>query len=116
MQEEYLKEKLSDYTYFEEAGGRIRKRESSVESCIERIDLKGSRENLGCLKHRMFRKQKLGFIPSRIANWTIFKDKKNKGSEIILINTHFDHKGRESRHQAALLLKSRIQNLKKMHG
>ena len=41
------------------------------------------------------------------------KDRKNKVSEIFLINTHFDHKGRESRKQAALLLKKRIQKLEK---
>ena len=115
MQEEYLKEKLSDYTYF----GRSR-RTNPGEG--EQCGVMYRKDRFERIEGKTFWLSETPDVPEskswdsslpRIANWTIFKDKKNKGSEIILINTHFDHKGRESRQQAALLLKSRIQKLKK---
>ena len=115
MQEQYLKEKLSNYTYF----GRSR-RTNPEEG--EQCGVMYRKDRFERIEGKTFWLSETPDVPEskswdsslpRIANWTIFKDKKNKGSEIILINTHFDHKGRESRHQAALLLKSRIQKLKK---
>ena len=114
MQEEYLKEKLSNYTYY----GRSRRMEPGEgEQCAvmyrkDRFEIvKGETFWLSETPEVIESKSWDSSLP-RIANWTLLKDKKNNKQEIFLINTHFDHKGRESRKQAALLLKKRIQELK----
>jgi endonuclease/exonuclease/phosphatase family metal-dependent hydrolase len=43
---------------------------------------------------------------TRVASWGKFKDKKTK-KEFLVINTHFDHIGKEARKQSALLLKQK---------
>ena len=43
----------------------------------------------------------------RIATWGVFRDV-NSGHELFVINTHFDHRGKEARRQSAKLLIERI--------
>ena len=43
---------------------------------------------------------------TRVATWTIMKDKQSGGSFFVL-NTHFDHIGKEARRESALLVKKR---------
>ena len=43
----------------------------------------------------------------RIANWTRLKDRRSNGEELVLVNVHFDHRGKESREQAAKLIHRR---------
>jgi endonuclease/exonuclease/phosphatase family metal-dependent hydrolase len=43
---------------------------------------------------------------TRVASWGKFKDKKTN-KEFLMINTHFDHIGKEARKQSALLLKQK---------
>ena len=115
MQEDFLKEKLSDYSYF----GRSRRTDPREG---EQCGIMYRRDRFEKIEGKTFWLSETPEVPEskswdsslpRIANWTVLKDRKNKGSEIFLINTHFDHKGRESRKQAALLLKKRIQELKR---
>jgi endonuclease/exonuclease/phosphatase family metal-dependent hydrolase len=114
MQEEYLKEKLSNYAYY---GRSRRTKPREGEQCAvmfrkNRFEMvKGRTFWLSETPDVVESKSWDSSLP-RIANWTLLRDKKNNQSEVFFINTHFDHKGKESRKQAALLLKRRIQELK----
>lgn len=46
----------------------------------------------------------------RIATWAILEDR-DSGKEMLLINTHFDHRGNLARIESARLLKQRIESL-----
>ena len=111
VQEEYLKERLSDYAYY----GRSRRMEQGEQCAImyrkDRYEmLEGKTFWLSETPDIVESKSWDSSLP-RIANWTLLRDKMNDKQEIFFINTHFDHKGRESRKKAALLLKKRIQDL-----
>ena len=114
MQEEYLKNKLSDYAYYGRSR-RTKPREGEQCAVMFRKDrfemVKGRTFWLSETPDVVESKSWDSSLP-RIANWTLLRDKKNNQSEVFFINTHFDHKGKESRKQAALLLKRRIQELK----
>lgn len=47
---------------------------------------------------------------TRIATWGKFKDKKTK-KEFVVLNTHFDHIGKEARKQSAILIKEKAAQL-----
>ena len=49
---------------------------------------------------------------TRVASWGILKDKKTK-IEFLMMNTHFDHIGKEARRNSALLLKQKAVELGK---
>ncbi|MBL0743394.1 endonuclease/exonuclease/phosphatase family protein [Chryseolinea lacunae] len=49
---------------------------------------------------------------TRVASWAILKDKKTK-KEFLVINTHFDHIGKEARKNSAALLKKKAAALRK---
>jgi endonuclease/exonuclease/phosphatase family metal-dependent hydrolase len=49
---------------------------------------------------------------TRVASWAILKDKKTK-AEFLVINTHFDHMGKEARKNSAALLKQKAVTLNK---
>jgi len=49
---------------------------------------------------------------TRVASWGKFKDIKS-GKEFLMINTHFDHIGKESRKNSALLLKQKASEIDK---
>ena len=113
MQEEYLKEKLPGYVYYGRSR-RMKPREGEQCAVMYRKDrfemVKANTFWLSETPDVVESKSWDSSLP-RIANWTLLKDKKNKKSKVFFINTHFDHKGRESRKQAALLLKKRVQSL-----
>jgi endonuclease/exonuclease/phosphatase family metal-dependent hydrolase len=44
---------------------------------------------------------------TRVATWAIFKEK-SSGSQFLVINTHFDHIGKEARIKSAELIKAKI--------
>ena len=48
----------------------------------------------------------------RIATWAHFRDNNTK-KEFILLNTHFDHRGSEARHESAKLISQRLKPLAK---
>jgi endonuclease/exonuclease/phosphatase family metal-dependent hydrolase len=113
MQEEYLKNKLPDYTYYGRSR-RMKPREGEQCAVMYRKDrfemVKANTFWLSETPDVVESKSWDSSLP-RIANWTQLKDKKNNKNKVFFINTHFDHKGRESRKQASLLLKKRVQNL-----
>ena len=87
MQEEYLKEKLSNYTYY----GRSRRMEPGEgEQCAvmyrkDRFEMvKGETFWLSETPEVIESKSWDSSLP-RIANWTLLKDKKNNKQEILLI-------------------------------
>ncbi|MGC3948494.1 MAG: endonuclease/exonuclease/phosphatase family protein [Chryseolinea sp.] len=43
---------------------------------------------------------------TRVATWAIMKDKKS-GASFFMLNTHFDHMGKEARRESALIIKRR---------
>jgi len=49
---------------------------------------------------------------TRVATWAVLKDKKTK-TEFLVINTHFDHMGKEARRNSAALLKQKAVALNK---
>ena len=42
----------------------------------------------------------------RVATWILLKDNQNDGREFLFVNTHFDHRGNQARHESAKLIKS----------
>lgn len=40
----------------------------------------------------------------RIATWVRLRDTQNSGKEFLFVNTHFDHRGSEARHESAKLI------------
>jgi len=49
----------------------------------------------------------------RIANMISLKDKQVRGKKLVLINTHFDHRGKVAREEAAKIIKNRVSALEK---
>ncbi|MDX2035387.1 MAG: endonuclease/exonuclease/phosphatase family protein [Isosphaeraceae bacterium] len=48
----------------------------------------------------------------RIASWVVLKDRRSPDSgEILFLNTHFDHRGRTARREAASLIRSKLGEL-----
>jgi len=45
----------------------------------------------------------------RIATWVVLKDKVNKEKSLVLINTHFDHRGSKARLESAKLIRNWIE-------
>jgi endonuclease/exonuclease/phosphatase family metal-dependent hydrolase len=52
----------------------------------------------------------------RIANLVRLTDKQAAGKKIIFINTHFDHRGKKAREEAAKIIKNRVSILEKGVG
>ena len=113
MQEAYLKEKFPGYEYY----GRSRLSDPREgEQCAvmfrkDRFELLGKRtfwlsETPGEPESKSWDSS----LP-RIANWTRLKDQRNLGQKLVLVNIHFDHRGRESRVQAAKLIHRRVAKL-----
>ena len=115
MQEEYLRENFPEYSYY----GRSR--------------LVDPKEGEACSV--MFRKERfepmeqatfwLSETPEepgskswdsslpRIANMISLQDKQAGGKKLVLINTHFDHRGKVAREEAAQIIRRRVTELKK---
>ncbi|MCC9601218.1 endonuclease/exonuclease/phosphatase family protein [Stieleria sp. JC731] len=50
----------------------------------------------------------------RMATWVLLQDKETSEQPILFVNTHFDHRGRQSRLEAGRLLSERIDRLSKI--
>lgn len=113
MQEAYLKEKFPGYEYY----GRSRLTDAKEgEQCAVMF----RKDRFELLAKRTFWLSETPDEPEskswdsslpRIANWTRLKDKRNLGQELVLVNIHFDHRGRESREQAAKLIHRSVAKL-----
>lgn len=110
MQEKYLRENLPGYDYY----GRSRS-----------VDPKdGEACSVMFKKNRFLTLEKSTFWLSenqdepgskswdsslpRIANLLFLTDKQNKGRKFYFLNTHFDHRGKVAREEAAKIIKNRI--------
>ena len=113
IQETYLKKKFTDYHYY----GRSRRIDPNEgEQCgvMYRKDrFKVLEQKTFWLSEKPDQAESKSWDSSlpRIANWVSLQDRLNKGKDLVLINVHFDHKGRESREQAAKLIKRRVSKL-----
>lgn len=47
----------------------------------------------------------------RIATWVKLKDRKRDGRPLLLLNTHFDHVGKEARTRSAALIRDRLESI-----
>ena len=113
MQEAYLREKFPGYAYY----GRSRLTDAKEgEQCAvmyrkDRFELLGKRTFwLSETPNEPESKSWDSSLP-RIANWTRLKDRRSNGKELVWVNVHFDHRGKESREQAAKLIHRRVAKL-----
>ena len=115
MQEEYLRENFTEYFYY----GRSRLVDpKDGEACSimfrkDRFDaIEKSTFWLSETENEPGSKSWDSSLP-RIANIVRLQDKQVKGGELVLINTHFDHRGKVAREEAAKIIKNRVFDLEK---
>lgn len=115
MQEEYLRENFPEYFYY----GRSRLVDpKDGEACSimfrkDRFDaIERSTFWLSKTENEPGSKSWDSSLP-RIANIVRLQDKQVKGGELVLINTHFDHRGKVAREEAAKIIKNRVFDLEK---
>jgi endonuclease/exonuclease/phosphatase family metal-dependent hydrolase len=115
MQEEYLRESFPEYVYY----GRSRLVDpNDGESCSvmfrkDRFDaIEKSTFWLSETPDEPGSKSWDSSLP-RIANMISLKDKQVRGKKLVLINTHFDHRGKVAREEAAKIIKNRVSALEK---
>ena len=115
MQEEYLRENFTEYFYY----GRSRLVDpKDGEACSimfrkDRFDaIEKSTFWLSETENEPGSKSWDSSLP-RIANIVRLQDKQVKGRELVLINTHFDHRGKVAREEAAKIIKNRVFDLEK---
>jgi len=115
MQEEYLRENFPGYVYY----GRSRLVDpNDGEACSvmfrkDRFDaIEKSTFWLSETPDEPGSKSWDSSLP-RIANMISLKDKQVRGKKLVLINTHFDHRGKVAREEAAKIIKNRVSALEK---
>lgn len=118
MQEEYLRKNFPDYLYY----GRSRLvNPKDGEACSvmfrkERFEaIKKSTFWLSETQDEPGSKSWDSSLP-RIANLVGLTDKQAVGKKLIFINTHFDHRGKKAREEAAKIIKNRVSTLEKGVG
>ena len=118
MQEEYLRKNFPDYLYY----GRSRLvNPKDGEACSvmfrkERFEaIKKSTFWLSETQDEPGSKSWDSSLP-RIANLVGLTDKQAVGKKLIFINTHFDHRGKKAREEAAKIIKNRVSTLEKGEG
>jgi len=118
MQEEYLRKNFPDYLYY----GRSRLvNPKDGEACSvmfrkERFEaIKKSTFWLSETENEPGSKSWDSSLP-RIANLVGLTDKQADGKKLIFINTHFDHRGKKAREEAAKIIKNRVSTLEKGVG
>lgn len=47
----------------------------------------------------------------RIASWVKLRDRQNGGKELVFVNTHFDHRGRQARQEGAKIIRRHVGEL-----
>lgn len=115
MQEEYLRENFPEYSYY----GRSRlvdPKEGEACSVMFRKDRFEPIEQetfwLSETPEEPGSKSWDSSLP-RIANMISLQDKQAGGKKLVLINTHFDHRGKVAREEAAQIIRRRVTELKK---
>ena len=115
MQEEYLRENFPEYSYY----GRSRlvdPKEGEACSVMFRKDRFEPMEQetfwLSETPEEPGSKSWDSSLP-RIANMISLQDKQAGGKKLVLINTHFDHRGKVAREEAAQIIRRRVTELKK---
>ena len=118
MQESYLRENFPEYLYY----GRSRLVDPKEgESCSvmfkkDRFTLtEKSTFWLSETQDEPGSKSWDSSLP-RIANLVGLTDKQAAGKKLIFINTHFDHRGKKAREEAAKIIKNRVSTLEKGVG
>ena len=118
MQEEYLRKNFPDYLYY----GRSRLvNPKDGEACSvmfrkERFEaIKKSTFWLSETENEPGSKSWDSSLP-RIANIVGLTDKQAVGKKLIFINTHFDHRGKKAREEAAKIIMNRVSTLEKGVG
>ena len=118
MQEEYLRENFPGYVYY----GRSRLVDpNDGEACSvmfrkDRFDaIEKSTFWLSETPDKPGSKSWDSSLP-RIANIVCLEDKQAEGKKLVLINTHFDHRGKVAREGAAKIIKNRVSTLEKGVG
>ena len=110
MQEKYLRENLPQYFYY----GRSRLvNPEEGEAC----SLMFKKDRFKATEKTTFWLSETQDVPGskswdsslpRIANVVFLKDNKADGKKLVFINTHFDHRGKVAREEAAKIIKNRV--------
>lgn len=110
MQEKYLRENLPQYFYY----GRSRLvNPEEGEAC----SLMFKKDRFKATEKTTFWLSKTQDVPGskswdsslpRIANVVFLKDNQADGKKLVFINTHFDHRGKVAREEAAKIIKNRV--------
>jgi len=118
MQEEYLRKNFPDYLYY----GRSRLvNPKDGEACSVMF----RKERFEAIKKTTFWLSETENEPGskswdsslpRIANIVHLQDKQADGKKLIFINTHFDHRGKKAREEAAKIIMNRVSTLEKGVG
>ena len=113
MQEKYLKDKFPEYAYY----GRSRLVDpQNGEACSVMIRT----DRFEVVEKSTFWLSKTQDEPGsknwdsslpRIANLVHLTDRKTGGKKLTFVNTHFDHRGKVAREEAAKIIKKRVDNL-----
>jgi endonuclease/exonuclease/phosphatase family metal-dependent hydrolase len=113
MQGKYLKDKFSEYAYY----GRSRLVDpQNGEACSVMI----RKDRFEVVEKSTFWLSKTQDEPGskswdsslpRIANLIHLSDRKAGGQKLIFVNTHFDHRGKTAREEAAKIIKKRVGDL-----
>jgi endonuclease/exonuclease/phosphatase family metal-dependent hydrolase len=115
MQEEYLRQHFPDYVYY----GRSRLVDpKDGEACsvmFRKERFEPSEQSTFWLSETPEEPGSKSWDSSlpRIANMMSLKDKQVRGKKLVLINTHFDHRGKVAREEAAKIIKKRVFALEK---
>jgi len=115
MQEEYLRESFPEYVYY----GRSRLVDpNDGEACsimFRKERFNPSEQSTFWLSETPDEPGSKSWDSSlpRIANMISLKDKQVRGKKLVLINTHFDHRGKVAREEAAKIIKNRVSALEK---
>lgn len=110
FQAQYLDEQLPEFTY----SGSSRDKNPDGEQCgilfrTDRFELIDSGQFwLSETPEKPFTKSWDSSLP-RIAAWVRLKDRRRGGSELLFVNTHFDHRGKVARLESARLLRQWIE-------
>ena len=115
MQEEYLRENLPEFTYY----GRSRLVDPKEgEACSVMF----KKDRFDITEKTTFWLSETQSVPGskswdsslpRIANMVKLTDKLAGDKKLIFINTHFDHRGKIAREEAAKIIKTRVNDFKK---
>ena len=115
MQAKYLKENLPEYEYY----GRSRlvdPQEGEACSVMYRKDrFKETKKSTFWVSETPNEPGSKSWDSSlpRIVNLVNLKDKKIGGEKLIFMNTHFDHRGKVAREEAAKIIKNRVGDIEK---